>query len=308
VTERVSERQDRERAEDMEQRGLTQPLEVRSPHGDSAAPAVEGVPEARRRPRKAIFSLEDVMVSYNKKPAVRNVSFDIGKNEITALIGPSGCGKSTLIRCFNRMNDLIPGALVEGKVLYHGQDLYASEVDAVEVRKRIGMVFQKPNPFPKSIYDNIAFGPRVLGMKGDMDQLVEQALTRAALWDEVKDRMKTNAFGMSGGQQQRLCIARCLAVQPDVILMDEPCSALDPISTGKIEDLMLELKDNYSIVIVTHNMQQAARVSDKTAFFTVELSEDEHRTGRVVEFDDTDKIFTNPSDPRTEAYVTGKVG
>jgi phosphate transport system ATP-binding protein len=207
------------------------------------------------------------------------------------------------------MNDLILGAVVKGKVLYHGQDLYGPDVDAVEVRKRIGMVFQKPNPFPKSIYDNIAFGPRVLGMKDDMDEIVERALRRGALWDEVKDRLKNNAFGMSGGQQQRLCIARCLAVEPDVLLMDEPCSALDPISTGRIEDLMLELKERYSIVIVTHNMQQAARVSDKTAFFTVELDEGEqHRTGRVVEFDDTDKIFTNPSDPRTEAYVTGKVG
>jgi phosphate transport system ATP-binding protein len=194
-------------------------------------------------------------------------------------------------------------------VLYHGQNLYGPEVDAVEVRKRIGMVFQKPNPFPKSIYDNIAFGPRVLGMKGDMDEIVENALRHAAVWDEVKDRLKANAFGMSGGQQQRLCIARCLAVEPDVILMDEPCSALDPISTGRIEDLMLDLKQEYSIVIVTHNMQQAARVSDRTAFFTVELDADEkHRTGRVVEFDETDKIFTNPSDPRTEAYVTGKVG
>jgi phosphate transport system ATP-binding protein len=249
-----------------------------------------------------------VQVSYGPKPAVRGVSFDIGKNEITALIGPSGCGKSTLIRCLNRMNDLIAGARVEGKVLYHGQDLYSPQVDAVEVRKRIGMVFQKPNPFPKSIFDNIAFGPRVLGMKGSMDEIVERALRQGALWDEVKDRLKTNAFGMSGGQQQRLCIARCLAVNPDVILMDEPCSALDPISTGKIEDLMLELKQEYSIVIVTHNMQQAARVSDKTAFFTVELDDVEHRSGRVVEFDDTEKIFTNPGDSRTEAYVTGKVG
>ena len=288
-----------------EQRGLQQAIEVR--HGDSSSPAVEGVTKAPKT-REAIFNLEQVAVSYSGKRAVRDVSFDIGRNEITALIGPSGCGKSTLIRCLNRMNDLIPGATVDGKVIYHGQDLYGSEVDAVEVRKRIGMVFQKPNPFPKSIFDNIAFGPRVLGMKGKMDEIVEGALTRAALWDEVKDRLKTNAFGMSGGQQQRLCIARCLAVEPDVILMDEPCSALDPISTGKIEDLMLELEKDYSIVIVTHNMQQAARVSDKTAFFTVELGDDDHRTGRVVEFDDTEKIFTNPSDSRTEAYVTGKVG
>jgi phosphate transport system ATP-binding protein len=305
VPERVTEPQERPETED---RGLTQPIGVGSPHGNSSSPAVQGTPGVDGRPREAIFSLEKVMVSYGKKPAVRDVSFDIGKNEITALIGPSGCGKSTLIRCLNRMNDLIPTASVEGKVLYHGQDLYDPQVDAVEVRKRIGMVFQKPNPFPKSIYDNIAFGPRVLGMKGDMDEIVERALHQGAVWDEVKDRLKTNAFGMSGGQQQRLCIARCLAVNPDVILMDEPCSALDPISTGKIEDLMLDLKRDYSIVIVTHNMQQAARVSDRTAFFTVELSDDDHRTGRVVEFDDTQKIFTNPSDPRTEAYVTGKVG
>ena len=272
-------------------------------------PAVEGAEPEPKRAREPIFHLDDVTVSYAGNPAVRDVSFDIARNEITALIGPSGCGKSTLIRCLNRMNDLIPTALVEGKVVYHGQDLYGSEVDAVEVRKRIGMVFQKPNPFPKSIYDNIAFGPRVLGMKGDMDEIVERALRHAAVWEEVKDRLKENAFGMSGGQQQRLCIARCLAVEPDVILMDEPCSALDPISTGKIEDLMMDLKQEYSIVIVTHNMQQAARVSDKTAFFTVELDEEKgHRSGRVVEFDDTEKIFTNPSDPRTEAYVTGKVG
>jgi phosphate transport system ATP-binding protein len=305
VAERVTEPQERP---ETEQRGLAQPIGVGSPHGQATSPAVDGASAAGRKPREAIFSLEKVMVAYSGKPAVRDVSFDIGKNEITALIGPSGCGKSTLIRCLNRMNDLIPGATVEGHVRYHGQDLYDPHVDAVEVRKRIGMVFQKPNPFPKSIYDNIAFGPRVLGMKGNMDEIVERALNQGALWDEVKDRLKTNAFGMSGGQQQRLCIARCLAVNPDVILMDEPCSALDPISTGKIEDLMLDLKKQYSIVIVTHNMQQAARVSDKTAFFTVELSDDDHRTGRVVEFDDTEKIFTNPSDSRTEAYVTGKVG
>jgi phosphate transport system ATP-binding protein len=301
----MTEPQDRQ--EEQGAHGLRRPLGVRSSDG-AQAPADESAPRDARKPRTAVFELHDVQVSYGRKPAVRGVSFDIGKNEITALIGPSGCGKSTLIRCLNRMNDLIPTARVEGKVLYHGQDLYAKEVDAVEVRKRIGMVFQKPNPFPKSIYDNIAFGPRVLGMKGNMDEIVERALTHAALWDEVKDRLKTNAFGLSGGQQQRLCIARCLAVEPDVILMDEPCSALDPISTGKIEDLMMDLKREYSIVIVTHNMQQAARVSDKTAFFTVELDDDDHRSGRVVEFDATDKIFTNPSDPRTEAYVTGKVG
>ena len=262
-----------------------------------------------REQREAIFELEGIRVAYSGNPAVRDISLDIGEHEITALIGPSGCGKSTLLRCLNRMNDLIPGAVVEGRLTYHGQDLYAEDVDPVEVRKRIGMVFQKPNPFPKSIYDNIAFGPRVLGMDGEMDEIVERALRRGAVWDEVKDRLKANAFGMSGGQQQRLCIARALATNPDVILMDEPCSALDPISTGKIEDLMIELRENYSIVIVTHNMQQAARVSDMTAFFTVELEDDgRQRTGRVVEFDETEKMFTNPGDPRTEAYVTGKVG
>ena len=294
----------RERQQD-EQRGLARPLGVRADGAERESDGAAGQAAATREP---IFELRDVRVAYSGKPAVRDVSFDIGRNEITALIGPSGCGKSTLIRCLNRMNDLIPGATVEGTVSYHGQDLYAPQVDAVEVRKRIGMVFQKPNPFPKSIYDNIAFGPRVLRMKGNMDEIVQRALEHAALWDEVKDRLKTNAVGMSGGQQQRLCIARCLAVEPDVLLMDEPCSALDPISTGKIEDLMLDLKREYSIVIVTHNMQQAARVSDRTAFFTVELGDDDHRSGRVVEFDDTAKIFTNPSDSRTEAYVTGKVG
>ncbi|HET8821935.1 MAG TPA: phosphate ABC transporter ATP-binding protein PstB [Thermoleophilaceae bacterium] len=270
----------------------------------AAEKEASGAP-ATAKQREPTFHLGDVTVSYGGKPAVKDVTFDIARNEITALIGPSGCGKSTLIRCLNRMNDLIPSARVQGDVIYHGEDLYAPDVDAVEVRKRIGMVFQKPNPFPKSIYDNIAFGPRVLGMKGDMDATVERALRHAAVWDEVKDRLKENAFGMSGGQQQRLCIARCLAVEPDVILMDEPCSALDPISTGKIEDLMMDLKREYSIVIVTHNMQQAARVSDRTAFFTVDP---EDRVGRLVEFDETETVFTNPSDERTEAYVTGKVG
>jgi phosphate transport system ATP-binding protein len=275
---------------------------------------VSGVAEqAARRGRgdgtaEKVFELRDVSVAYDGKTAVKDVTMDINRNEITALIGPSGCGKSTLIRCLNRMNDLVPSASVEGEVLYHGRDLYGPQVDPVEVRKRIGMVFQKPNPFPKSIYDNVAFGPRVLGLD-DIEERVEQALRGAALWDEVKDRLDSNAYGMSGGQQQRLCIARCIAVDPDVILMDEPCSALDPISTGKIEDLMLELKAEYSIVIVTHNMQQAARVSDRTAFLIVELSANENnRWGELVEYDDTDKIFTNPADKRTEDYVTGKVG
>jgi phosphate transport system ATP-binding protein len=259
--------------------------------------------------REKVFELESVTVAYDGKPAVMEVTMDIFRHAITALIGPSGCGKSTLIRCFNRMNDLIPSASVDGRVLYHGEDMYAPQIDPVEVRKRIGMVFQKPNPFPKSIYDNIAFGPRILGMDGDMDGIVEKALRGAALWDEVKDRLGSNAFGMSGGQQQRLCIARCMAVEPDVILMDEPCSALDPISTGKIEDLMIELRENYSIVIVTHNMQQAARVSDMTGFLIVKLdAEEKNRHGRLVEYDETEKIFTNPSDKRTEDYVTGKVG
>ena len=269
-------------------------------------PAIASSPA---REREAIFKVEDVSVFYGAKRAIRDVTMDLHKHEITALIGPSGCGKSTFIRCLNRMNDLIPSARVEGAIVYHGENLYDANIDAVEVRKRIGMVFQKPNPFPKSIFDNIAFGPRVMGMKGDMDEIVESALKRGALWDEVKDRLKTNAFGMSGGQQQRLCIARALATSPDVLLMDEPCSALDPISTGRIEDLMMELKQEYSIVIVTHNMQQAARVSDMTAFFTVELDETgKDRTGAVVEYDKTDKIFTNPTDKRTEDYVTGKVG
>ncbi len=277
--------------------------------GGSAAAHPLAMPA--REPRvmaEAIFDATGVNVHYGEKLAVRDISLRMGKNEITALIGPSGCGKSTFLRCLNRMNDLIASARVDGEIIYHGQDLYAPEIDPVAVRKHVGMVFQKPNPFPKSIYDNIAFGPRVVGMKGDMDEIVESALKRAALWDEVKDRLKTNAFGMSGGQQQRLCIARALATSPDVLLMDEPCSALDPISTARIEDLMLELKDQYSIVIVTHNMQQAARVSDRTAFFTVNMADDGHRIGEVVEFDETDLIFSNPKDKRTEDYVTGKFG
>ncbi len=256
-----------------------------------------------------VFTLKDVSVYYGANLAVQNVNLPVYENEITALIGPSGCGKSTILRSLNRMNDLIPGAKVTGEVLYHGQDVYGSDVDPVQVRKTIGMVFQKPNPFPKSIFENIAFGPKTLGVKGNMDDIVEQALRGAALWDEVKDRLKDNAFGMSGGQQQRLCIARAIAVQPDVILMDEPCSALDPVSTFKIEDLMNELKKDYTIVIVTHNMQQAARVADRTAFFTV-ASDDAvgSRIGVLVEHDKTDKIFSSPANQKTLDYVTGRFG
>jgi phosphate transport system ATP-binding protein len=265
-------------------------------------------PEPAQR-GEAVFRVDGLSVSYSGNVALSGVSLEIFERSVTAFIGPSGCGKSTFIRCFNRMNDLVPGAVVSGTVLYHEQDLYASAVDPVEVRRRIGMVFQKPNPFPKSIYDNIAFGPRVLGMKDDLDGRVERALRSAALWDEVKDRLKDNALGLSGGQQQRLCIARALAVEPDVILMDEPASALDPISTTRIEDLMHELKREYTIVIVTHNMQQAARVADTTAFFSVEVREDgSGRHGILVEYDQTAKIFTNPSDSRTEDYVTGRFG
>ena len=275
----------------------------------SVLPEVQSHTTPDGKAAQAIFTLKDVRVAYGGVTAVENVTFDLAQNEITAFIGPSGCGKSTLLRCLNRMNDLIPSASVEGKVLYHDQDLYADDIDPVQVRKRIGMVFQKPNPFPKSIYENIAFGPKVLGMKGNMDELVEQALVKAALWDEVKDRLKESAMGLSGGQQQRLCIARCVAVEPDVILMDEPCSALDPIATGRIEDLMQDIKNDYSIVIVTHNMQQAARVSDMTAFFTAEVNEEQdRRTGVLVEYDKTENIFQTPSDERTENYVTGRFG
>jgi phosphate transport system ATP-binding protein len=258
--------------------------------------------------REHVFDLDDVSVYYGDFRAVRNIMLPVRENEITAMIGPSGCGKSTVLRSLNRMNDLIETARVEGKVMYHGVDLYDERVDPVEVRRRIGMVFQKPNPFPKSIYDNIAFGPKIAGYKGNMDDLVEESLGRAALWDEVKDKLKESGMALSGGQQQRLCIARAIATRPDVILMDEPCSALDPIATAKIEDLMQELVADYTIVIVTHNMQQAARVSDRTAFFTVEVHDDGSRTGTIVEFDRTETIFTNPSDQRTEDYVTGRFG
>ena len=258
-----------------------------------------------------VFETEDLAVYYGDFRAVRDVNLQIRQHEITALIGPSGCGKSTVLRCFDRMNDLIDGARVEGKLTYHGIDLYGPDVDPVEVRRRIGMVFQKPNPFPKSIYDNLAFGPRLNGVKkkAALDDIVEHSLRRAALWEEVKGRLKSSAMGLSGGQQQRLCIARCVAVEPEVILMDEPCSALDPIATARIEELMQEIKADYTIVIVTHNMQQAARVSDRTAFFTTEINpESDRRTGRLVEFDHTAKIFSNPSDERTEMYVTGRFG
>jgi phosphate transport system ATP-binding protein len=256
----------------------------------------------------AVFELADVSVFYGEYQAVRQVDLLVGRNEITALIGPSGCGKSTILRCFNRMNDLVPGARVVGKITYHNEDLYADYVDPIEVRRRIGMVFQKPNPFPKSIYDNVAYGPRVNAMKGNLDDIVEEALVGAALWEEVKDKLGESALALSGGQQQRLCIARTIAVRPEVILMDEPCSALDPIATAKIEDLMHDLARDFTIVIVTHNMQQAARVSDRTAFFTADVDEHGQRHGRLVEFDRTSQIFSNPADRRTEDYITGRFG
>ena len=259
-----------------------------------------------------VFDVEGLAVHYGDFLAVKDVDLGIREHEITAFIGPSGCGKTTVLRCFNRMNDLIEIARVTGSLRYHGVDLYDPKVDAVEVRRRIGMVFQKPNPFPKSIYDNIAYGPRLSGMakKGpDMDEIVEASLKKAALWDEVKDRLKDSALGLSGGQQQRLCIARAVATNPDVLLMDEPCSALDPIATTRIEELMQDLKNDYSIVIVTHNMQQAARVSDRTAFFVTEVNpEGDRRTGRLVEYNPTAKMFSNPDDERTEQYVTGRFG
>ena len=250
-------------------------------------------------PGEAVLETEDLSVLYSGKPAVRDISLQIPGNRVVAFIGPSGCGKSTLLRCFNRMNDLVPTAEVRGTVRYAGGDLYAPDVDPVDVRRRIGMVFQKPNPFPKSIYENVAFGAKINGFQGDMDALVERSLRQAALWDEVKDRLHEGALSLSGGQQQRLCMARALAIEPEVLLMDEPTSALDPIATQRIEELIFDLKEDYSVVIVTHNMQQAARVSDYTAFLYM---------GELVEYGNTDRLFTNPSEERTEAYITGRFG
>ncbi|HEX7277228.1 MAG TPA: phosphate ABC transporter ATP-binding protein PstB [Acidimicrobiales bacterium] len=274
------------------------PAETRAAGGSE--PEVAGAP---------VFDMQALSVYYGKFRAVRDVSLQIQANQITAFIGPSGCGKTTVLRCLNRMNDLVASAHIEGTIRYHGVDLYDPAVDPVEVRRRIGMVFQKPNPFPKSIFENVAFGPKIAKMKGKLDDIVEQSLQKAALWDEVKTRLKSSALELSGGQQQRLCIARAIATEPEVILMDEPCSALDPIATTRVEDLMQDLKADYTIVIVTHNMQQAARVSDRTAFFTSEVNpESDTRTGVLVEFDDTQKIFTTPSNEKTEAYITGRFG
>jgi phosphate transport system ATP-binding protein len=256
----------------------------------------------------AVFDIAELSVAYGRSVALRGVTLEIHRNSITALIGPSGCGKSTFLRCLNRMNDLVPNATVGGRVRYHGVDLYGKGVDPIEVRRRVGMVFQRPNPFPKSIYDNVAYGLRILGMRDDLDGRVERALRRAALWDEVKSRLGKSALGLSGGQQQRLCIARAIAVEPDVVLLDEPASALDPISTSAIEDLMHELKRDYTLVIVTHNMQQAARVAEMTAFFSLQVHDDGSRNGVLVEYDSTEKIFTQPADERTEGYVTGRFG
>ncbi|MGA3361127.1 MAG: phosphate ABC transporter ATP-binding protein PstB [Solirubrobacteraceae bacterium] len=257
--------------------------------------------------RDVVFDLRDVDLYYGTTLAVSGLNMQVHKNVITAMIGPSGCGKSTVVRTLNRMNDSIPGFRVSGEVLYHDHDVYASGVDPVEVRRRIGMVFQRPNPFPKSIYDNIAWAARLLGLKQNLDERVERALRGAALWDEVKDRLKGSALGLSGGQQQRLCIARAIAIEPDVLLLDEPCSALDPIATALVEELMQDLKKDYTLVIVTHNMQQAARVAERTAFFSLDVAAGK-RTGVLVEYDDTEKLFTRPSDKRTEDYVTGRFG
>jgi phosphate transport system ATP-binding protein len=285
------------------------------PPAGNGAPAETDPPRAaagarqseRTFGREAIFDVRDMSVSYGSAEALAGVSLQIHRNLITAIIGPSGCGKTTFLRSLNRMNDSVPGFRIDGKILYHGRDIYGSGVDRVEVRRRIGMVFQKPNPFPKSIYDNVAWAPRNLRMKAGLDERVERALRGAALWDEVKDRLRENALGLSGGQQQRLCIARAIAIEPDVLLLDEPASALDPVATASIEELMQTLKSRYTIVIVTHNMQQAARAADRTAFFSLGTSGD-RRVGVLVEFGDTEAMFTRPADPRTSDYVTGRFG
>ncbi|TLQ44722.1 phosphate ABC transporter ATP-binding protein PstB [Streptomyces marianii] len=277
-------------------------------HGPGGTRPPQPTRSVTPQPSETVFEVGGLSVFYGDHEAVRDVNMTIGARQITAMIGPSGCGKSTVLRCFNRMNDLLPDARVVGKVRYHNEDLYSREVDPIEVRRRIGMVFQKPNPFPKSIYDNIAYGPRVGGYKGSLDDLVEETLTHAALWDEVKNKLKTSALALSGGQQQRLCIARTIAVEPEVILMDEPCSSLDPIATAKIEDLMEHLAQEFTIIVVTHNMQQAARVSERTAFFSSEIDRDGVRHGRLIEFDETGTLFSNPSDQRTEDYISGRFG
>ncbi|MFG2757838.1 phosphate ABC transporter ATP-binding protein PstB [Streptomyces wuyuanensis] len=277
-------------------------------HGPGGTRPPQPAHSVTRPPSETVFEVGGLSVFYGDHEAVRDVNMNIGARQITAMIGPSGCGKSTVLRCFNRMNDLLPDARVVGKVRYHNEDLYGREVDPIEVRRRIGMVFQKPNPFPKSVYDNIAYGPRVGGFKGNLDDLVEETLTHAALWDEVKDKLRTPALALSGGQQQRLCIARTIAVEPEVILMDEPCSSLDPIATAKIEDLMEHLAQEFTIIVVTHNMQQAARVSEQTAFFSSEIDGNGVRHGRLIEFDETGTLFSNPSDQRTEDYISGRFG
>ena len=282
-------------------------VRIQTPHEPRTAPITQRDAAGRAAAREAVFDVHDVSISYGSNRAVEDIRMKIYRNLITALIGPSGCGKTTFLRSLNRMNDSVPGFKLDGQILYHGHDLYGSDVNHVEVRRRIGMVFQKPNPFPKSIYDNIAWAPRNLGLRADLDERVERALRGAALWDEVKDRLKDSALSLSGGQQQRLCIARAIAIEPDVLLLDEPASALDPIATASIEELMHTLKHRYTIVIVTHNMQQAARVADLTAFFNLQ-ERGEHRAGTLVEYDDTEKIFTRPADPRTRDYVTGRFG
>jgi phosphate transport system ATP-binding protein len=284
--------------------------------GDTVSSTIERAVrvETKREPLpprerlQQVFDIQDLTATYGSKPALKDVSMEVYKNLVTAVIGPSGCGKSTFIRCLNRMNDLVPGFRQAGTIRYHGQDIAAKDVDPVAVRRMIGMVFQRPNPFPKSIHDNVAWGLKVLGMKDNLAARVERALTQAALWDEVKDRLRASALSLSGGQQQRLCIARAIAVEPDVVLMDEPASALDPIATQAIEQLLHELKTEYSFVIVTHNMQQAARVADMTAFFSISLGDEGQRWGELIEYDATEKIFTAPSDKRTEDYVTGRFG